>query len=323
MKVRKKRQTADVDDQQELFDGKGRSIPSRYQKAPGRDVDFDPPSPHRLRLFIVGSVGDGKSTFCASIPRALILDIENKYTAIPHRGKDTMIRHCQTVEDYLKLLDLAIQDGQAGNPYFKMIVIDPIDGFVRLIRDSLTVGFREANLLKAGNPRDIASFGQEGAGWDEINRAVTMVLFRIYQAGYGYTAISHVLPSWKKMEGGHSVQRWEHVLNAGIYKYLYVDCEFTLTLGSEEHTEQVATGRVLKVGNRRIKERQEETRQFYCLSVDSANPRVPVRAHVPMGDEPIEIPEGRGWPCFCKSYLEAVERRRQDASQPPSVISPS
>ena len=45
----------------------------------------------------------------------------------------------------------------------------------------------------------------------------------------------------------------------------------------------------------------------YELNLSHDDPKLPVRQHVPMPDEPIEIPEGKGWSRFCKAYHKSVE----------------
>ncbi len=287
----------------------GVQLPKRYHSLATQVPQFEPPAPGKLRLFLQGLVGEGKSTFAASIPRACILDFENKYTAIPRRGEGTHIFYCADGDETEAIIDMLMADAEKDDRVFDTVVFDPMNGYIQQVRRLLTDRYLESGLLKPGST--ITEYGKGGSGWDKVNQYVNAKLFEVYESGYGWVVLSHMIQRWvKSSEGSGETRVYDHSVNAGILNYLYQEAEFTGTIEHVLTTKAVPTGkvRVLPSG-KTIQDTRKQIDRAYELNLSHDDPKLPVRQHVPMPDEPIEIPEGRGWSRFSRIYHSSVEAR--------------
>lgn len=287
----------------------GVQLPKRYHNLATQVPQFQPPDPGKLRLFLQGLVGEGKSTFAASIPRACILDFENKYTAIPRRGEGTHVFYCADGDETEAIIDMLMADAEKDDRVFDTVVFDPMNGYIQQVRRLLTDRYVEAGLLKAGST--ITEYGKGGSGWDKVNQYVNAKLFEVYEAGHGWVVLSHMIQRWvKSSEGSGETRVYDHSVNAGILNYLYQEAEFTGTIERVLTTKAVPTGRVLTLpSGKEVPQTRKQIDRSYELNLSHDDPKLPVRQHVPMPDEPIEIPEGRGWSRFRFAYHKSVEAR--------------
>ena len=167
----------------------GKPLPDKYAKltrAPGI------PDTGRLRLFLQGKVASGKTFFACSWPRTAILDFENKTSAVRRRGPGTHIFQFKTAKEYDDLIEMLVADGVAGHPAFDTVAFDTVEAFRNLRRRAITEEYR--NLKKLKGPGDITDYKSEGAGWSILNADINNTFERIYQAGYGWMALAHVVP---------------------------------------------------------------------------------------------------------------------------------
>ena len=295
---------------QTLSTMEGKPLPDKYAKlarTPGL------PAPGRLRLFLQGKVGSGKTFFACSWPRTAVLDFENKTSAVRHRGPGTHIFQFKTPKEYADLIEMLIADGLAGQAAFDTVAFDTALAFREIRRKAVTEDYRAQRLLKG--PGDITNYKAEGAGWSILNADVNNTFERLYQAGYGWIAMAHVVPKWRE-SGGTSHCAWESVLNAGVLDYLHGQCEYCAFF--ERHTETLKKqGPARKVGTRTMPGIEtEETIQRYRLCFLPPDPRLPVREHIPLEQEIIEIPEGGGYTAFNTLYTEAGRRWLAEAATP-------
>ncbi len=292
----------------------GKPLPDKYAKlarAPGI------PDTGRLRLFLQGKVGSGKTFFACSWPRTAVLDCENKTSAVRRRGPGTEIFQFKTAKEYDDLIEMLVADGMAGQAAFDTIAIDTVLAFRDLRRRAITAEYRSLKKLKG--PGDITDYKSEGAGWSILNADVNNTFERLYQAGYGWIALAHVVPKWRE-SGGNSVCSWDSVLNAGVLDYLHGQCEYCAFF--ERRTDTVKrTGPARKVTAEGVGSRTmpgivtEERISRYQLCFLPPDPRLPVREHIPLEQEVIDIPEGGGHTAFATLYHEAGRRWLADVEQ--------
>lgn len=285
----------------------GTPLPDKYAKlacAPGI------PEAGRLRLFLQGKVGAGKTFFACSWPRTAVLDFESKATAVRRRGPGTEIFRFKTAKEYDALIEMLVADGIAGQAAFDTVVIDTVLSFRELRRRAITEEYRSRRMLKG--PGDITDYKSEGAGWSILNADVNNTFERLYQAGYGWIALAHVVPKWRE-SGGTSICSWDSVLNAGVLDYLHGQCEYCAFF---ERVSDVVkrVGPARKVGTRMMPGvATEESISRYQLCFLPPDPRLPVREHIPLEQEVIEIPEGGGHAAFAALYHKAGQRWLADA----------
>jgi len=270
---------------------------------------FGPPPAGRLRVYLRAKVGGGKTHFCLSAPRSLVLDFENKALAIPYRGPGTSVYYFSAWERYEELLNRVIADGLAGRRYFDTVVFDPMPSVVSLVRASLTAQYRAMKYLDAHE--DITNYGQKGSGWDIVNGKINRLLTDVYNAGYGWIATSHIMPVWKKGSDGRDTAVQDTVLNAGVERNLYKDADYTGIILNE--TDVTTTGGGV-TGTQMIQGRpvsirspvKTEIRKRFTLGFLPSDPMIPVRVSVPLSTNPIDITDQHGMDLFHRVYDDSV-----------------
>jgi hypothetical protein len=281
----------------------GRPVLDKYTKL--ADTETGLPSTGRLRLFLEGGVGTGKTFFGASWPRAAFLDIEHKTSAIRKLGEGSMLFHFKTGREYLDLINELVKDGQAGKCPFDTVVIDTVMGLRDKVKDYLTEWYREKGLLKEES-WDITDYKSDGAGWSCLNTTFSDLFERIYhQGGLGWIALDHISPKWRKVGGGESCF-WESSLNPAILGYFHKQCEFCayFETGLDEVSvklppKALGTGKVIPGGV------GKETRKIYKLAFLPPGSKLPDRVHIPFELPALTIPEGQGFETFNKAYQAA------------------
>lgn len=255
-------------------------------------------------MLLHGQVGCGKTTFVASIPNSLIFDFENKATSVRFKKPGRLIMFRETYLDYAKVIEELLVDARAGSLPFRTIVFDPVTTLVNLVRTGLSIQYRQSGLLKG--PRDIAAFGKDGAGWGDVNYVVADMFTKLHNAGYGWVATAHMLPVWRKTRDSTTLD-WESVLNAGVLKFLYKDCEFSGSVKTETVFREVAQPNVTVGGKNIAVEPKRESATDYQLDFGTRLRSLPLRKHIPIPDR-ISIPEGRGWDKWSDVYSESVAK---------------
>lgn len=288
-----------VKEQPQLVTMDGSPLPDKYAKLTQKK---GLPPTGRLRLFLQGKVGSGKSTFACSFPGAAILDFENKTSAVRNWGKGSQPFHFRTQGEYDKLIDELVADGYAGKRCFDMVVFDTVLAYRDMRRRAMTELYKKQNKLKG--PGDITDYKSEGAGWSLLNMAVNSTFDRLAQAGYGWIALAHIVPKWRDV-GGESRCSWESVLNAGVLDYLHTQCEFCAFF-AKDRKEVLTQGRDRIVSGKTFPGQPIKTIvETYQLTFLPPDPRLAVREHVPLAGKSIDIPEGEGYNAFDRAYTTA------------------
>lgn len=284
------------------------AIPAKYLKLDGATTKPRPTPFEELRLYLLGPVGHGKSQFCASFPRTVIFDFENKVAALKERSDSLLVVHRKTAAEYDEVINLLIDESQAGRKWFDFICFDPMPSYVLLKRRQLTQLYFEKGLFKGLSEGmcDIARYGKDGNGWDIINQSVLGVMNRIYQeGGYGWICTAHMMPEWKKGADGE-ILRWVSKLNAGVSGFLYKEAEYS---GQIQRNETTTYPKVTLPSGAIVESKSKPARTSrWTLNLLPEHRELPNRQHVSLGDEPIEIGAGTGSTTFATAYIDAVSK---------------
>jgi len=319
---KKKKKSSMASGDVQLESATGAILDPKYKKMTQAGRGYKPVEAGRLRLFLVGAVGEGKSSFAASVPRAAILDFENKYRDIPEQfyGEGTIPFYDGDPQFYIDLLTELEDDGRKGKRSFDTIIVDPCNIFVTLCRDFLTSYYRDKLHRGIDQYEDITNYGSDGNGWDKVNRLVAASFDQIYNAGYGWIALAHQVPKWKKV-GARDIKTFQHALNNGVHSALYSRCDFAGTLTMESEIAQVGTGKFSTRKGKKVEKTKPVERKFVTLLInndkeaESEDRKLPHRMPVPMPTEPFEVPEGAGFATFVKWYRKGVELKRNKEVQ--------
>lgn len=149
------------------------------------------PPPEKLRLFVYGLPGCGKTYLCASIPDSLHIDVEGEAGFVLQPQAKCIVP--DSGKDYEEILESLIQDGPSKSG-FNFVSIDSIDMVVQMMIPWATEKHNDAQRNKRPPGRqieDMREYGQGGAGWGKINDSVVGPLHRLRIAGYGLCITGH------------------------------------------------------------------------------------------------------------------------------------
>ncbi|HEC64210.1 MAG TPA: hypothetical protein ENI23_02825, partial [bacterium] len=136
------------------------TVPSSYA-ALGVKSGYTPLPAEKLRQFLVGPSGEGKTTFLMSIPRTLVLDFEEGADGIP--GSRAHRLHITTPKKLEIIIDKLVADGDNPNRPYDRVGFDTIDQMVEMMNPYLAKLQSEKPGRWEGD--DITQFGDRGGGW--------------------------------------------------------------------------------------------------------------------------------------------------------------
>lgn len=309
----------------------GTPIPDKYRKF-GATRAWNPTDPQRLRLWLTGYPGTGKTSFAYSNPRAVVLDLEDS-------GRD--VPFCKAVRIPILTTDLLVEvlreliaDGEAGKRWCDHVVIDTVDGFCDLLEPAITADYNTSHTRQV---ETIFEAGQEGAGFAKFSTAVMSWITDLYTAGYGWTCIGHVRERGGKNPGEQPYS--SPAIIPSLAGRLYREAQLMVNLYRTSTTERVETGRMVpkKFGkNKGDPVPEVQTRQvqacFAELGVTPSREGALIKARYLqfLPGEPLPLPYGGGWSTFCDAWTSAVAAARtwqdqqpqpQDHQQPKTVES--
>jgi len=293
----------------------GDEIPSKYAKL-GVKIGWDPTPANRLRLWVTGIAGHGKSTFAYGNDDAIVFDTEDTGGDII-TAKARRIHHT-SMDAYLKVIDMLVEDGKKGTPPCKHVVFDTFDKFIELAIDHLT---DEHNKGNTRNPVDsILEYGQQGAGWARLREFVGSILGDLYGAGYGWTVVGHVQTKKSFVDGK---VRWETrpVMAPSITAVVFRESQIMAHVTRIMRTKRIETGiKTIKMKSGKTREQtQVENRPVPDVYLEllpnpdgsGINDNVKAR-YMEYLPQRVKLPADGGWSAFVESYEEAIEAARED-----------
>lgn len=305
---------------QRITTGKGKVLPSRYEKLRGvRDTAFDPPPLSRLRHFWVGEVGEGKTTALCSIPRCAVLDFEHKTSGILRLAPGSAIfgnggkgEAPWGLKEYWDLIEMLVADGKAGNHPFDVVGFDTLGGLCQLVLSEFTAA---ENMRDDERPwRDFSQYGTDGSGFGKMNSWIISKFVQLANAGYGIAIAAHKILRLKENDDGSIIQSIKIDGNPGVVAALDRMCEFSGTIQRKRQTQTV--DKIITVGGKKKVRKATSAEWVHVLDLETrpaenSGPRATTRQHVPLPNGEIVHEEGYLWDALEAAYNEACENRRK------------
>lgn len=282
------------------------AVSPRYA-ALGATTAFQMFPPSKLRLYLVGKLGAGKSTWIASRPGSLHLDFQNGAWAIPHRTAPRIV--INNYKHYCDILEALVQDGKAGKREFDSVSFDPINRMALLIEEHLYDLYTREGV----RPEHLSDIGGQGKGYELLYHSVISDIRRLEDAGYGWTAVAH-LDEKEITVGKNTVTVLREGAYPGLCKLIRQECDYMVAL---DHSRKEEKQKLTKVVNgREITIPGESTfREVFHLSVFLNRQReTKYRVRLPSG--PFEVSRDEGWAPFEEAYVAACQEFTSADSTP-------
>lgn len=271
------------------------------------DIQSEPqlPEPHRLRLYVLGLPGKGKTSFVMSMPDTLVIDPEDSACFVQNPKAHRIVP--KSGEEFDQLINTLVRD-KARIPY-KHIVIDTVERLVPFMIPYLTDRLNKTLTSKVD---DIRAFGKGGAGWGKLNEyVVDEVSRRLYVAGYGFTAVGHFAEVTVTGGSGQPRTVLRPQINDGIRGPLLRESQYIVRIRSATVKTMVeqkgAKGTVMRV---------PQTSEKYIADLtsldsdDTMTQMVKARLRDLMPGT-IDITGFDGYQKFANAYLEACRKSKE------------
>ena len=159
------------------------SVPNDWAQF-GVQQGWSPSSTSKLKLFLLGQSGTGKSTFLASRPKTLILSFENSAQfAVDQQASYVFIPDADTLDRVMgKLLT------EPAGKTFDGVGFDTID----LMADILDIKLAAQYSSNTRKLESITDYGTRGAGMQILQDAVMDYFMKLAAKGYGWIAVTHL-----------------------------------------------------------------------------------------------------------------------------------
>jgi len=278
-------------------------IPAAYLDM-GVQRKFNPTSAQKLRLWITGMPGHGKTNFAMSNNKAIAVDFDDTAgDVVIANDKRAAHLSCSSIPMFHKLVaQLGIDSGPKAP--FKHVIIDTLDKYRDMLIEHMTTVYNETHTKKVPS---ILSSGYEGAGWDAVNKELMRPLDEIYRAGYGWTILGHSKIEKETLPSGLIVHHTIAAINPGIKVAVYREAQVMGYLNMTTHKETKIQGVKLLRG-KEVPNKVEQTVAEVTLDITGGGQRAEVKSrYIEYMPSVIRLPAGEGWAAFEKAYVTAVE----------------
>lgn len=156
-------------------------LPSSYKEL-GVKTGYSPVTPEQTRHFIVGPIGEGKTTFLAGIPRTIILDFElHGAEGIPNPRAFRL--RIDTPEKLTAIFKVLEADAKNPKRPFDRVCFDTADQWIEVLNLDLALTYKV---------KDIRLYGSKGAGYEILKRECWSQLQWLQKMGYTWTCTGHM-----------------------------------------------------------------------------------------------------------------------------------
>jgi len=271
------------------------TIPKAYA-ALGAQMGFAPLPPSKLRLYLGGLEGDGKSTFVSSIPNSIILDFETgdyavKYPRSPHLP-------IETSDESRRVFEQLLRDGGAGRkPPFEHVVIDTGDRWLHLVSQ---------DLCKEAGKENIGDVRSEGGGYSLLAGRILKTLDDLWQAGYSWVVVGHMKEQDITVGGKKLTVIRDTMFRSSVDPIRRVADYIGIvhTVRKEEKTTKTIDGKSYQVST------GNWTMDYRMSLIGSTTRRAKQRVTLSVPE--ITLPEKDGWSAFVAAYEAACLKYKEE-----------
>lgn len=296
-------------------------LPSEW-KALGATIGFDPCPPERLRIYVVGDHGCGKSTFVQSRPRNLVLSYEDSARFVSNPRSNRIDR--ERIPDhkaYRRVWDQIVADASNPNRPFDCVTYDTVDHFLRILNLELVEKVNpkdsSGNLIQPLKWDDITEYGTSrkgGKGWSMLYDALQKDLDVLSSLGYGWMCVSHLNEKSLTRADGTDYTDIRISMPPGGTAIVCREADFIININHQFRKEAVTVPASVKtIQGKQVpipaSVRYETTETWVA---EAASVRVSsTKRRIDIPDE-IPLPKKDGYTAFVAAYNAAVEHERKE-----------
>ncbi len=274
-------------------------IPESFRKL-GVTEGFDPKSPDRLRLFITGKPGEGKTTFTMSMPDTLVLDFDDGAENVA--GGHAQRVPIRSFAHWMEMYSLLIESAKSGTLPWQRVVFDSADSWHLMEEIQLC---KELSSPPNRIVHHIGDYGTKGAGYGRLYRMCFSRLSELYQAGYSWVVVGHL--SEKRITVGYGENAKDQVvlrpsMYPGFVKLLAPECDYHMTVYSADVSEQLTKTKMIGGVEKEVPAGTQKVAHFYLRLRGTSDEK----RRLPMPRK-IELPVTDSWALFCTEYAKARE----------------
>lgn len=293
-------------------------VPADYA-AMGVVTGYSPPDPERLRFFIIGPPGDGKTCFVAGIPKTLILDFEGGAWGVPSpRAARVVITNGEAFETMIAKLEA---DGKEPNRPYRRVVFDTIDQYVEMMNPFIAPDYS----TPSHKCTDMTEYGTKGAGWAKLKNRCWSYIHRLEVAGYSWCIMGHITEKTITINNkDRTVIR--PVLYDSFSKHVSRNSDYFMTV----HSRRVSKPTFKEINGVKYPLGSTETCE-YVIEASAVGSLLGTaqskQRGVPTMPGEIVLPDlfnqTNGWDTFCNAYRKSVEEvKRKTASNHATGVVP-
>ena len=271
--------------------------------------EYQPAPPGRLRLFLTGKVGVGKTRFVTSKPRNVVFDFERAASYNPNPQAYVFpcaMGHDKFTEFYEKLVGLGPDKSGVDG-----VTFDTADAWLDFEEQALC----EELTTKDRIVTNIGEYGQKGAGWSRLYKRLRTRLRRLEDAGFGWIVTGHVREQSITRPDGSEVTVVRASVPPGLVSMLFSYADIIGNIARERRSEKRV--KMVTLPNGRVVERPDGvvTTEKYVLRTASGI-RLETKYRVPKLPSVIELSEFDGYGDFARVYTESAANPSNVAAGP-------
>ena len=289
----------------------GQVVESRFA-ALGVKHGFDPLTPERASIVVLGWSGDGKTTWVSSIPRCLIIEFSDSAGSVVG-AKAHRIR-VLTWAEYDALRTLLLTSKKDGSCPYDTIAIDTGDEWFDILAEKVISDYNKIG--KHADAHNIGDVGQNGAGYGDVGDLMEKELRGLQAGGFGWVFTGHLREKDVEVEMGGvkktstvirpvlTQSSARHVVRMAYIKAQIIDVPVLVDMRPN------AAGKLIPIPTDRME-------KFLRVTTTQADEEIKKKLHhLP---DRIPFPRLGAWDIFTAEWTKAVARgQAEEASLRPT-----